>query len=126
MKTNDGISLEEEKIDPNSLWNFYKKLITLRRTNSAIQTGRFQFLDDDNDQVLSFLRWDEAQAILVLMNLNDKEESASLDISKFPVALNSPKILELLNPTGGKSLEMNDQKISSRLVGYKIQVWQMR
>ena len=125
LKTNDGISLEEEKIDPNSLWNFYKKLITLRRANSAIQTGRFQFLDDDNDQVLSFLRWDEAQAILVLMNLNDKEESASLDISKFPVALNSPKILELLNPAGGKSLEMNGKKFSVKLANFDVEIWQI-
>jgi alpha-amylase len=126
IKNDDGISLEEQKTDPNSLWNFYKTLIALRRANSAIQTGSFQFLDDDNNQVLSFLRWSDTQAILVLVNFNDKEESINLDISKFPVAPSTSKIFELLRPKDGKSLKINDQKISAKLLNFDVQVWRIR
>ncbi|HEX9971144.1 MAG TPA: alpha-amylase family glycosyl hydrolase, partial [bacterium] len=126
LKNNDGVSLKEQKVDPKSLWNFYKTLIALRKANSAIQTGRFQFLDDKNDQVLSFLRWNDVQAILVLINLNKKKETVSLDISKFPVAPNRSRILELLKFKDGTSLEINEQKISVKLTNYDIQIWQIR
>jgi glycosidase len=125
LKSNDGISLEEQKADPNSLWHFYKKLIALRKANSAIQTGMLQFLDDKNNQVLSFLRWDDSQAILILMNFNDKQKSVNLEISKLPVAPDASKILELLNPAGRKSLEINEQKISAKLAKFEIQVWRL-
>jgi glycosidase len=126
LKNNDGISVEEQKADPNSLWNFYKTLIALRKANSAIQTGNFQFVDSKNDQVLSFLRWDDTQSILVLINLNEKEETVSFDISKFPVAPNASGILELLKPAGGKSLEISEQKISAKLANFDVQLWQIR
>jgi len=125
LKNNDGISLAEQKTDPNSLWNFYKNLIALRKANSAIHTGKLQFLDDKNDQVLSFLRWDDAQAILMLMNFNDKQESISLEISKLPVTPSASKILELLNPASGKSLEINEQRISAKLNNFEVQVWRL-
>lgn len=125
LKDNDGISLAEQKADPNSLWNFYKKLIALRKTNSAIQIGSFQFLDDDNNQVLSFLRWDDAEAVLILINFNDKQESISLKISKLPAAPEASKIFALLNQTSGKSLEINEQKISAKLNNFEVQVWRL-
>lgn len=126
LRDNDGISLEEQKADPNSLWNFYKTLIALRKANSAIQTGSLQFLDDKNDQVLSFLRWDDAQAILVLLNLNQKEEQVSFHLSKLPVATNKAAILELLKPTAGKLLEINEGKISTKLANFDVQAWRIR
>jgi len=126
LKNNDGISLEEQKADPNSLWKFYKALLALRNTNSAIQTGSFQFLDNDNDQVLSFSRWDDSQAILVLINLNDKEATVSLEILKFPMALDEPRILNLLKPSGTKSIEINKQTITAKLTNFDVQVWRIR
>jgi len=126
LKNNDGISLEEQKIDPNSLWTFYQKLIALRKANSALQTGRLQFLDDKNNQVLSFLRWDDKQAILVLLNLSEQEEAVSLDISKLPVAPDESGILELLKSAGGNSTEIKEQKIMVKVASFEIQVWRIR
>ena len=126
LKSNDGISLEEQQNDPNSLWNFYKKLIALRKANPAIRTGSLEFLADNNDRVLSFLRWQDAQEILVLVNFSDKEDSVSIDISKFPVPVDESTILELMHSENGKTLEINEQKISVNLNNFDVQVWQIR
>lgn len=126
LKANDGISLEEQQFNPNSLWTFYRKLIALRRSLRAFQTGRIEFLDDNNDQVLSFLRWNEEQAILVVMNLKDKEASLSLDISRMPVVPNQVEIVELLQPGAGRSLDMGKGKMSIKLTNFEVQVWRIR
>jgi glycosidase len=42
QKSSDGISLEEQKQDPNSLFNFYKKIIKLRQSNDALANGKYE------------------------------------------------------------------------------------
>lgn len=125
LKDNDGISLEEQQADPNSLWNYYKNLIALRKANSAIQTGKFQFLDSNNNQVLSFLRWNDTQAILVLINLSKKDETVTLDISKLPVVVKASKLIELMKRKDRKLLTTNAKNISANLAAFDIQVWQI-
>ncbi|MDZ7332390.1 MAG: alpha-amylase family glycosyl hydrolase [candidate division KSB1 bacterium] len=126
LKDNDGISLEEQQSDPTSLWSCYRQLIRLRRGNSALQTGSLEFLEDQNDDVLSFLRWDEAQAILVLMNLSDKSDSVSLDLSQFPMKIDLAEATELLQASPQKTLQIDPQKIRVSLDKFEIQVWQIK
>ncbi len=126
LKDHDGISLEEQQADPNSLWHHYKNLIALRKANRAIQTGGIQFLDDSNDRVLSFLRWNEAQAILALINLGEKEESIRIDTSKLPVTIPKAEIFELLNRTAGKSLMIERGQMVTKLPSFDVQVWRIR
>ena len=58
-KPNDGISLEEEeRNDPNSLWNFYRTMIKLRQSNSTLIKGGYKVLVNDNDKVYSFERFE--------------------------------------------------------------------
>src|SRR5699024_7901167 len=45
---NDGISLEEEKKNKNSLWYFYHKLLELREKNKALRQGKYEKLKNDN------------------------------------------------------------------------------
>lgn len=126
LKDDDGISLEEQHCDPTSLWSFYHQLIALRRGNSALQTGGMEFLEDKNDDVLSFLRSNEGQAILVLINLSDKRESVRLDISTLPTAINRSATLKLLPLTNERTFKITEQKLSVNLDGYDVQVWRLR
>lgn len=80
IKPNDGISLEEEKNNPNSLFNFYKKIIKLRKSNSALSLGSFSNAANDNEQVLSFIRDDGKNKVLVAVNLSDKKQTANLQL----------------------------------------------
>jgi alpha-amylase len=71
LKPNDGISLEEEKRDINSLFNHYKKLIQLRQSHSALSNGSYFPVENDNKNVFSFMRQYKNQQILVVANLSD-------------------------------------------------------
>jgi glycosidase len=78
-KPNDGISLEEERKDPNSLFNYYKAMISLRKSNRAITKGSYKTLINNNDQVFSFIRQFGDKAVIVVVNISDKEQAASVD-----------------------------------------------
>jgi len=121
LKDHDGISLEEEKTDPASLWNFYTKLIKLRRSNPAISKGDFRFIDNSNDQVITFLRWNESQKILVAMNLSDENQDANLSVSDLPVKSKPKKLL-----FGTSTQDLSDfrkESLKLKLDPYGIRVW---
>lgn len=78
LKPNDGVSLEEEKNDPNSLWNYYKKLIKLKKSIPALASGKYSSIENDNDKVFSFVRTNGNDHVLVAVNLSDIPVQASV------------------------------------------------
>jgi len=56
---------------------FYKKMIRMRNENEVLRTGDIKFLLAENN-MLSYLRFNENDEILVLFNLDEEEESFKL------------------------------------------------
>lgn len=83
LKPNDGISLEEEKPDPNSIYNFYKKVIQIRKNNPVISFGKFETIANDNDSVFSYQRYDSVNAIVVVINLSGLEQHLEFTYSGY-------------------------------------------
>lgn len=77
-----------EAKDPNSILNFYKKLLALRRTNEALLDGSYTALNQDDANVLSYLRIFEGHAILVALNMSAVPQKAEFDLTRegFPSA----------------------------------------
>ena len=124
LKNNDGISVEEEKADPGSLWNFYARLIRLRRSNAAICKGDFRFIDNSNDQVITFLRWDEYQKILVAMNLSGENQETELTYKQLPENSKQKKLL-----FGTVTRDFSDfekEKLQIKLEPWGIRIWLMK
>lgn len=71
-------NFELQKQDPDSLYNFYRKMIRLRRTFPALQKGMFLPLTYDPRQVLGYLRQDEGQTILVALNFGRRKIKLAL------------------------------------------------
>ena len=94
-KPDDGVSLEEEKTDPHSLWNYYKALIHLKRSNDAIGNGKYQTLKNDNDSVVTFLRYTNDKAAVVAVNLSGSAQQAVINISDAKVKINGEKPVNL-------------------------------
>jgi alpha-glucosidase len=69
---------ESQKADPRSLFNFYKRLLALRRIYPALQKGMFQPLTYDPQQVLGYLRQDGEQTILVALNFGRRKIKLAL------------------------------------------------
>jgi glycosidase len=78
---NDGISLEEEEHDPKSLWNFYREMIRLRKSNPEITRGTYQTLENDNDKVFSFCRSYRGKSIVVAVNLSPEQQQVKVQVS---------------------------------------------
>jgi alpha-amylase len=77
QKSDDGISLEEQKKDAQSLWYFYKSLMLLRQKYPELQTGIYGKVENSNPQILSFSRTLNRQMI-VAVNLSAEAQELNL------------------------------------------------
>jgi alpha-amylase len=78
QQPNDGISFEEQKNDPNSLWNWYRELLSLRKKYPVLQAGHYEKAENDNEKVFSFFRVKDKKRCLVVVNLSDAAQSCSV------------------------------------------------
>src|SRR5229473_2550107 len=87
-------NVEAELKDPDSVLQFYKHLLALRHENSSLREGRYIPLNEDQPDVLSYLRRYKDQAVLVVLNMSGNEQKVSFDLSK--QGFSSGKIATLL------------------------------
>ncbi len=123
VKANDGISLEEEKKDPKSLWNFYKTIIQLRQANASFQFGKYQTLNNKNESVFSFLRIYKDETSIVLINLSDKEQQVVVDLPLNHIHSNNKNIIQLL---GTRKPEITNSDFSVQLPAYETGIWHIK
>jgi alpha-glucosidase len=92
------VNVQTESAEPDSLLNWYKELITLRRTNGALHYGGIVMLNRDDQDVLSWVRTAPAgeAPVVVAMNMSSQPKTVSLDAS---VAGISGKTLHTLAAT---------------------------
>ena len=75
-------NVEVETSDLNSMLNWYKQLIELRRTNPAIHNGKNIMLNTKDLNVLSWLRQAPGQpAVIVACNFTNQPQKISFDLS---------------------------------------------
>jgi alpha-glucosidase len=60
--------------DPNSVLEFYKSVLKLRHANAALREGNYTPLNENDPNVLSYLRVYKDQAVLVALNLSSSPQ----------------------------------------------------
>jgi alpha-glucosidase len=75
-------NVEAELKDPDSILNFYKKLLALRHSNRALLDGDYVALNEDNPDVISYLRRYKNEAVLVAINMSAGEKNVSFNLKK--------------------------------------------
>ena len=70
------INTEAEEKESDSILNFYKKLIQLRKELPVIANGSIQFLDEESEGVIGYARELEGTKLVVLCNLCEEENKA--------------------------------------------------
>ncbi len=76
------VNVAAESNDANSLLNYYKKLIRLRKENETMRDGEFVPVDNDNMKVLSYLRrTKDGKTILVALNFTADDQTVNYDLS---------------------------------------------
>jgi len=77
--------------DPNSLLNWYKKLLALRKQNAALLRGESIALKEDDPHVLAYLRQAKDQVFLVALNLSDAAQTVQFDLGRYGVKAGQAK-----------------------------------
>ena len=77
-----GNNVEEQLSNPGSLLQYYRNLLRVRRQNSALITGDFKLLHKEEQDYLAFLRRNESQTCLVILNMSDRSHTIGFDPGK--------------------------------------------
>ena len=72
-----NVALEDK--DPNSLLNWYRSLIALRRTIPALFEGEYLPLNTTDVNVLSYMREEGKSRVLVTLNMSGSEQTVTFD-----------------------------------------------
>jgi alpha-glucosidase len=70
-----------ESKDQNSVLEFYRKVLTLRHTNKALLEGNYITLNEDDPNVLSYLRSYQREAVLVVLNMSGQAQTINFSLA---------------------------------------------
>lgn len=73
-----GINVKDQAGEPGSLINFYRRILRVRKMNPALQTGEYREIKAGNNEVLSYIRSNSQQELLVVLNLSDELQNFPL------------------------------------------------
>jgi alpha-glucosidase len=90
------VNVQTESADPNSLLNWHKKLIAMRREMPALRDGGVVMVDTSNPSVLSYVRTspDGQRAVVVALNMTGQAQKIDLDLT--PAGIQSKPVKTLL------------------------------
>jgi alpha-glucosidase len=71
-----------ESKDPNSILNLYKKVLALRHSNEALLEGNYVALNEEDPNVMSYLRSYKGTGVLVVLNMSDAPRKTTFNLSK--------------------------------------------
>jgi alpha-glucosidase len=73
-------NVADESKDPNSVLEFYKKVLKLRHTNRALLDGNYAALNESDRNVLSYVRLYKDQGVVVALNMSNAAQKVKLDL----------------------------------------------
>jgi len=88
-----------ERKDPNSILNFYQRLLALRHTNRALLDGDWIALNENDQNVFAYLRRYKNQAVLVVLNMSSESHDLNLNLQPQGFNVGSAKLLLTTQPS---------------------------
>jgi alpha-glucosidase len=77
-----GVNVADQLAQPDSLLNFYRRLLRVRRNSPALIAGDYVPLHEDVPDYLAFLRRADAQTCLVMLNFSERAQTARFDLPR--------------------------------------------
>jgi len=75
-------NVADESKNSDSVLEFYKKVLKLRHTNQALLEGSYKAINEDDANVLSYLRTYRDQTVVVALNMSDSPQKLNLDLKR--------------------------------------------
>ncbi|EKY26065.1 alpha-glucosidase [Clostridium celatum] len=73
------INVEAQINDENSILNFYKKMIKVRKENKTLIYGSYDLILEDDDKIYAYTRYMKNERFIVIVNLSHDEVLYSYD-----------------------------------------------
>ncbi|MBI1919846.1 MAG: maltose alpha-D-glucosyltransferase [Geobacter sp.] len=119
----ETVNVENQASNPSSLLWWLRRLINLRRQFKAFGRGALEFIPLDNPKVLAFVRQQEEERILVIVNLSRFSQAVGIGLppfvgyqpedifssNRFPVIRETPYML-ILGPHDYHILSMQKEE----------------
>lgn len=102
-------NVRAQQAEPNSIYNFYKRLIELRKKQPAFCEGEYVWVDKSSNDYLAFLRRGKEDAFLVALNFSEQALEIPLNFEEYGIKSNGVKILL---SSHSRSLIENHPKLS--------------
>lgn len=84
--------------DPNSLWNYYRRLIHIRTSSVPLLHGDYSAVSASTDKVYAFLRTKDGQGVLALHNLQSTPASSvTFSLTQSSLAAGTYAVKDLLS-----------------------------
>ena len=87
------INVAKQEKDPDSILNFYREMVAFRKHHPTLVYGDFSMIQEENNRVFAYLREDEENQYLVIINFSDEENTFELedqlDMSKAVLAVSN-------------------------------------
>lgn len=83
LKVNDNytyLNAQNQEKDPNSVLNYFRKMVKLRKSNDILIYGNYTLLDKENKDVYAYTRELNGKKILVLLNFSAHNATANTGI----------------------------------------------
>jgi alpha-glucosidase len=71
-----GINVDEQEANPQSMLQFYRRMIRVRRKTPALIAGEYRPVHEKAEEYLAFVRSTPKQSALVVLNFSDKPRTA--------------------------------------------------
>ena len=91
--TSTKYNVETESKDPDSIYNAYKRLLSLRRREPALRDGAQLGINNDDKDVFAFVRSTGDASIVVALNMSSKPQKIALDWKS--IGINGTKLVPL-------------------------------
>jgi alpha-glucosidase len=92
-------NVADELKDPNSILNWYKQLLALRRSAPALLDGDYVVLNEEDPNVFSYLRKTATDAVIVVINMSASPQTVNFKLSRERVNAKSAKTLLSTQPS---------------------------
>ncbi len=78
-----AINVDVQESKHHSLLKWMRKIIRIYKQHTALARGTMEILEPDNERILAYLREEEGETILVVINLSSDPEAVELDLSRY-------------------------------------------
>jgi alpha-glucosidase len=95
-------NVASESKDQNSVLEFYRKVLALRHTNEVLLEGNYTALNEDDANVLSYLRTYKGKSVLVALNMSTSAQKTTFKLPGSGKSLQSLVATPQVGSTGSE------------------------